>query len=63
MLHKVLFVDDDANLLESYKRQFRKEFNVTLAQSGAEGLGAIEETDSPFSVIVADLRMPGMDGV
>ena len=62
MNERVLLVDDDPNILAAYKRQFRKLFDIDIADSGEKGLEAVE-TNEPFAVIVADMRMPGMDGV
>ena len=62
MTEKILFVDDDANLLSSYERQLRKKFEMDTALGGEEGLAAIEE-NGPYAVVVSDLRMPGMDGI
>jgi len=62
MTDKILFVDDDPNILNAYKRQLRKEFNLTTALSGDEGLETIEQ-EGPFSIVVADMRMPQMDGI
>ncbi|HXG18068.1 MAG TPA: HD domain-containing phosphohydrolase [Methylomirabilota bacterium] len=62
MNEKILFVDDDANILEAYKRQLRKQFLIETAQGGEKGLEAVR-TQGPFAVIVSDLRMPGMDGI
>jgi response regulator RpfG family c-di-GMP phosphodiesterase len=59
---KILLVDDDANILEAYKRQLRKQFTIETAQGGRKGLEAVR-TRGPFAVIVSDLRMPGMDGI
>ncbi|NJB67813.1 response regulator RpfG family c-di-GMP phosphodiesterase [Desulfobaculum xiamenense] len=59
---KILFVDDDANLLASYARQLRKRYDVETAESGAAGLRAVGEL-GPFCVIVSDFRMPGIDGL
>jgi response regulator RpfG family c-di-GMP phosphodiesterase len=62
MTDKVLFVDDDQNILSAYQRQLRKQFLMDAALGGAEGLEAIEKK-GPYAVVVSDLRMPGMDGV
>lgn len=62
MNRKVLFVDDDPNILSAFKRQLRKLFEVETAESGDEGLKLISSR-GPFAVVVADMRMPGMDGV
>ncbi len=59
---KILFVDDDVNILDGFRRQFRKTFAISTAPGGKEGLEVIER-EGPFSVIVSDLRMPGMDGI
>ena len=62
MDEKILFVDDDPNILSSHQRQFRKQFNIETALGGDLGLEAIAN-HGPYAVIVADMRMPGMDGV
>ncbi|MFM9904707.1 MAG: HD domain-containing phosphohydrolase [Pyrinomonadaceae bacterium] len=59
---RILFVDDEPNVLEAFSRSLRKDFDVAVAKSGAEGLVVIEK-DGPFAVIVSDMRMPGMDGI
>lgn len=59
--HKVLFVDDEPNVLSGIKRQLRSVFRVFTAESGAEGLKVIQEK-GPFPVVVSDMRMPHMDG-
>ncbi len=62
MSDKVLFVDDDPNLLASYQRQLRKQFTIETASDGAQGLEAVTQ-HGPYAVIVSDFRMPGMDGI
>lgn len=62
MKEKILFVDDDPNILDAFKRQLRHTYDVFLAYDGPEGLACIDE-NSPISVIVSDLHMPGMNGI
>lgn len=62
MNQKILFVDDDANLLEAIQRGLRKQFTVDIAVGGDEGLHRIA-SDGPYAVIVADMQMPGMTGL
>ncbi len=62
MDEKILFVDDDKNILDAYKRYFRKQFAIETAPGGEAGIEAIK-TRGPFAVVVSDMRMPGMDGV
>ncbi len=59
---KVLFVDDDHLALKAYKRFFSKAaWQFVTASSGGEAL-RILETES-LSLIVTDIKMPGMHGV
>lgn len=62
MTDKILFVDDEINILESIARQLRKRFTLQIAGSGQEALQILKDEGS-FAVIVSDMRMPGMDGV
>ena len=57
----MLFVDDDPQILNGFKLNLRKACAITTATSGAEAL-ALLPGESPFSVIVSDMRMPGMTG-
>jgi len=61
MGEKVLFVDDDLNLLRGYARLLGRRFTVTCACGGHEGLAVLRQ-QGPFAVVVADRRMPHMDG-
>jgi len=58
---RILFVDDEQGVLDGYERLLRKEFFVSVAKGGLEGLAAIE-THGPFAVVISDMRMPGMNG-
>lgn len=60
---KVLFVDDEKNIVRALTRLFMEEsFEVLTATSGQEGLECLEENDN-IGLIVSDQRMPGMSGV
>jgi response regulator RpfG family c-di-GMP phosphodiesterase len=58
---KILCVDDEANILEGFKRQLRKQFAIDTALSGEAGLALLHRA-GPFAVVVSDMRMPGMNG-
>ncbi len=62
MAYKMLLVDDDENLLSSYRRQLRKKFETDTALSGPKGLEYIAE-GGPYCIVISDFRMPGMDGI
>ncbi len=58
----LLLVDDEANVIASLKRLFRKDGHTILsANSGAEGLEILAQ--NKVDVIISDQRMPGMTGV
>lgn len=60
---RILFVDDEPDLLAGMERSLRSEnFAVTTAPSGAAAMELMKKA-GPFAVIVSDLRMPEMDGV
>ncbi len=62
MSDRILFVDDDSNLLASFQRQLRNQFLVDISSDGKLGLESITH-QGPYAIIVSDFRMPGMDGV
>ena len=60
--YRLLFVDDEVNVLKSMRRIFRREnYELLTAGSGAEALELLEK-HQPVHVIVSDHRMPGMTG-
>lgn len=61
MGEKILFVDDEPNVLAGYERQLRKRYVVHTATSGEQGLATLAAA-GPFAVVVSDMRMPGMNG-
>jgi FixJ family two-component response regulator/GGDEF domain-containing protein len=58
---KILCVDDEASALEGYQRILHRQFEVSTAVSGEQGL-AILQKRRPFAVVISDMRMPGMSG-
>jgi response regulator RpfG family c-di-GMP phosphodiesterase len=60
-MDKVLFVDDEVNVLDGYKRLLFRDFDVETALGSTPALAMIEKK-GPFSVIVSDMRMPGLNG-
>jgi response regulator RpfG family c-di-GMP phosphodiesterase len=58
---RILCIDDDVALLEGLRRQLHRHFETVSATSGEHGLIRLR-ADGPFSVIMTDMRMPGMNG-
>ena len=59
---RILFVDDEANVLAGYQRQLHQQFAVDTALGGALGLELMAQ-HGPYAVVIADMRMPKMNGV
>jgi two-component system, NtrC family, sensor kinase len=60
---RILFVDDEKNVLRSLQRTFLDdEYEILTASSGAEGLSLLEQV-SPIHLVISDYRMPEMTGV
>ncbi|MCL6260375.1 hybrid sensor histidine kinase/response regulator [Aquiflexum sp. TKW24L] len=57
----VLYIDDEDNNLNSFKASLRKEYRVITAIDAFEGLKIAEKEE--LHVVIADQRMPGLDGV
>lgn len=63
MVRKVLFVDDDKEMLLALKEGLEKysdTFSILLAQDGMEAVDKLKQ--NTVSIVVTDLKMPRMDG-
>jgi len=64
MKKRILFVDDEQNLLDGLRRALRgqrQEWDMVFALSGYEALELVRK--GHFDAVVCDMRMPGMDGI
>jgi diguanylate cyclase (GGDEF)-like protein len=59
--HRILCVDDEAQVLEGLSLQLGRRYEVHTALSGAEALEILQREDR-FAVLISDMRMPSMDG-
>lgn len=60
---RILFVDDEGNILSGLRRSLRacrKQWDMLFVESGQEALSKADETH--IDALVTDMRMPGMDG-
>ncbi len=62
MSAKILFVDDDPNILASFRRRLGRRYYVTTAMSGEQALEVVAHR-GPFAVVVCDERMRRVSGV
>jgi len=61
-MNRILFVDDEPNVLNAIRRQLGSNFKLEMAVGPKEGLAALKKK-GPFAVVVSDLRMPLIDGI
>ncbi len=61
---KLLIIDDAEEILTALTNFFtQKEYDVTAAANGLEGLKHIESEDAHFDLIITDLVLPNISGV
>jgi response regulator RpfG family c-di-GMP phosphodiesterase len=61
-MKKILFVDDEPNVLSAIQRELHQRFEIETAVGPIAGLAALQN-GSDYSVVVADMGMPQMTGV
>jgi len=62
MPKKILVIDDEELIIRTLEKLLEKEgFAVYLAKNGVDALAMVEE--ETFDLIIADIRMPGINGV
>lgn len=58
---KILFVDDEIQILKAFKRLFMDtDYEINVAESGLEALNILKNQE--VDLIVSDMRMPNMTG-
>jgi ActR/RegA family two-component response regulator len=62
MTQQILFVDDEPKILQALERQLNGKFQMQTADGPEQGLRTVQQK-GPFAVVVADFRMPGMNGI
>lgn len=62
MSERILFVDDEKFVLETFRRNLSRHFQIETAEGPVSALKFLEST-GPVAVIVSDLKMPNMSGV
>ncbi|MGZ8158804.1 MAG: response regulator [Methylobacter sp.] len=60
VIHTLLFVDDEVDIVDSLHRSFRKGYRTLKATSGAEAVKIISE--QTVDLIICDQRMPDISG-
>jgi DNA-binding response OmpR family regulator len=64
MLQEILIIEDDEDIAESLRYNFRREgFHPVVAESGEKGLRLALDEKHPPALIILDLMLPGMSGM
>ena len=62
--HRVLVVDDEPSIRDLLAKTLAlAEYDVDTASDGSSALDRLRETRGAYDLMIADLRMPGMDGL
>ncbi|MEM8737762.1 MAG: HD domain-containing phosphohydrolase [Planctomycetota bacterium] len=61
-MRRILMIDDESNVLNSFRRTLAGRYHCVFAQGAAEALAELQQCHD-FAVVVTDMRMPGMDGL
>jgi two-component system cell cycle response regulator CpdR len=61
---RILIAEDDASMRHFLSMALQKAgHEVESCGDGTEALSLLETTDEPFDLLLADIVMPGMDGI
>ncbi|MFA4888903.1 MAG: sigma-54 dependent transcriptional regulator [Candidatus Omnitrophota bacterium] len=61
-MNKILIVDDEKNVLSSFKKVFSQEgYDIVAAGNAEEGLSCAQK--DAFDLLIMDIRMPGISGL
>ncbi|NMA44112.1 MAG: sigma-54-dependent Fis family transcriptional regulator [Oligosphaeraceae bacterium] len=58
---KILIIDDERNTREGLSAALHDRYHIFLAESALAGMQILKQED--ISIVLTDLRMPGMDGM
>jgi two-component system response regulator HupR/HoxA len=61
MTYKIMIVDDEPANLRTLLRLFREDYQVLIAETGAEALTLLQQHD--VALLISDQRMPNMTGI
>lgn len=59
---RVLVVDDESSIREMLSRTLSESYQVDVASDAASALELLRSSQ-PYNLLIADLKMPGMDGL
>ena len=63
MSRRVLLVDDEERVTSGLRRNLRRRFEIETCNDPAAALDLVASQSEPFSVVVSDYQMPGINGI
>ena len=60
---RVLVVDDESSIREMLFRTLSPNYHVDVASDAPAALELLRASAEPYSLLIADLKLPGMDGL
>ncbi len=63
MSRRILLVDDEERVTSGLRRNLRRRFEIETCNDPAEALDLVASQAEPFSVVVSDYQMPGINGI
>ncbi len=58
---RILFVDDEKDILDGYRRLLHGEYNLQTALGGSQALAELH-LFGPYAIVISDMYMPDMNG-
>jgi CheY-like chemotaxis protein len=59
---RILCVDDEPAIHEGFRDNLGRVFEVRVADNGPDALAALKREPESYTVVISDMRMPGMSG-
>jgi DNA-binding NarL/FixJ family response regulator len=63
MSRRVLLVDDEELVTSGLRRNLRRRFDIETCNDPSDALELVSQQSEPFSVVVSDYQMPGINGI
>lgn len=59
----ILYVDDEEINLFIFEKNFQSDYSIITANSGTDALDKLNSHSDEITIVISDMRMPGMSGV
>lgn len=63
MSRRILLVDDEERVTSGLRRNLRRRFEIETSNDPEDALELVAAQEEPYSVVVSDFQMPGLNGI